>query len=138
MSSFIEIAYTPNKRLSSSELRYRIDKPKEVSRLKIMVPLALIEKCAQLMAQPIKGFRLRADTKARRGQLHSLIQEDGGGTYKPFTLPSKGQTWRISYAHRGAMAELFPEVSGIKVLRNVQVTKMGIEFDLPLAGKGNK
>lgn len=138
--AFKDLVLTRTGRTASRELRYGVWKdPKSgASKIKLMVPLALLEECAKLMSQPVRGIKLQVDAEAGRGRVAALIQADSGGTAKAFKCPEKGGTFSANYPLEDELAAIFPAVTTVTNLANATATKMGIEFDLPGSGKKRK
>lgn len=107
-------------------MRYRIRLEHGKLRLHIAVATALL---SQVKGEP-RFWRLETDTKAKRGRLTGLVQNDGQAATRKQPLYEKattGFTWGISDATAG----LFPDKGKVTPLLNFEVTSLGVEFDLP-------
>ena len=138
--AFTDLILTKSSRKGSRALRYSTwtDPKSGAPKLKLMVPLVLLDECAKLMNQPVKGIKLRADVAAGRGLVATLIQADSGGTARDFKRPEKGGAFCAGYGLADDLAALFPAVKSVTELANATATKMGIEFDLPGKPKGKR
>jgi hypothetical protein len=109
-------------------LRYRVGFVGKYPRLNFMVP----SKLYKAVRPSPKAWRLDVDTISKRGRLSALIQMDGPGCKKhEDRLDEKSLSWSWPWVQEAE--EIFPDRKCVTPLHNVNVTSMGIEFDLPKA-----
>jgi len=113
---------------AATELRYKVGSIKEQRRLNVLLPATLYR--AIRPNQP-EGWRLDINPAKKRARLTALIQMDTGARRHRPRADEKSLT--LSWPWVDEAEKYFPEKKGVTPFKNVSVTSMGIEFDLPAA-----
>lgn len=117
----------PSGKPVSNDLRYNVKANNGVLRLSLLIPADIYKR-----VKPVpKGWRLDVNRAAGKARISALIQMDGSGC-KKHKERDDDKSICLNYGYARELPDLFPEADGETVgLENVEVTSMGIVFDLP-------